>query len=118
MDLYDDYYPVMNYRNTFLYKVVLFLTKPYFVVMSLVVFVVLITAVSLAYSTKQVTKGYLMNSLDVTHQNLVKEKNIKEMAISEVRSLKYIQNTPKVMSMQNPNMIVYVSGKDTAIASR
>ncbi len=89
----------------------------YFLLFSLIVFVALITIITLIFSARQVTKGYLLNSLDHEHQELVRISEKKEMQISEVRSLKYIENSAHVARMRKPDMISYVNG-ETAIASR
>lgn len=90
---------------------------PYFLISSLLLFVVMMTVMTLVFSTRQVTKGYVLNSLDAEHQELVQELEVNEMQISQVRSLKYMENSPKVNSMVKPNQIVYLNG-ETAIASR
>ncbi len=90
---------------------------PYFLIASLVFFVVLITVTTLMFSTRQVTKGYVLNSLEAYHQDLVRESEVKDMQISKVRSLNYIQDSSKVGHMVKPGQIVFLSG-DTAIASK
>lgn len=90
---------------------------PYFLIISLVIFVALITVITLMFSARQVTKGYLLNSLETKHQNIVRESEKKDMQISQVRSLNYIQESSKVKSMVKPAQIVFVSG-DTAIAKK
>jgi len=69
------------------------------------------------FSTSQVTKGYVLSKLDAQHQNLIKESEHKEMQISEVRSLDYLQSSNQIARMVRPNAVVFV-GSDTAIASR
>lgn len=90
---------------------------PYFILLSLVLFVGLTTVVTLIFSAQQVTKGYVLNSLDQEHQELIKESEVKDMEISEVRSLKFIQNSTKARRMYKPAQIVYVSG-ETALAKK
>lgn len=90
---------------------------PYFVMVSLVVFVVLITVITLVFSTRQVTKGYVLNSLEAAHQDFVKVSERQDMQISQVRSLNYIKETSKVRSMRPANAIVYISD-ESAIARR
>ncbi|MFA6991890.1 MAG: hypothetical protein WC269_01240 [Candidatus Gracilibacteria bacterium] len=90
---------------------------PYFLVASLVIFVILITVITLISSTRQVTKGYVLNMLDAKHQELTKNNEVKEMEISEVRSLQYIQNSRKVKRMVRPNEIVFIN-PDNSIAKK
>ncbi|MBD3360237.1 hypothetical protein GF366_00375 [Candidatus Peregrinibacteria bacterium] len=94
-----------------------FEASPYFLIVSLVVFVALITVITLVFSARQVTKGYVLNSLESTHQELIRESEEKDMQISKVRSLNYIQNSSKVNSMREPNAVVFVNG-ETAIAKK
>ncbi len=91
---------------------------PYFLMGSLIAFVVLSTVITLMFSTNQVTKGYVLNRLEAKHQDLIKENEIHELQISKVRSLNYIKESSKINYMLRPGQIVYVDGGDTAIASR
>lgn len=103
-----------NLMNRFLSK---FEFGPYFLLSSLLLFVVLITVITLVFSTRQVTKGYLLNSLDRDHNSLVKQMEVNDMKVSQVRSLNYIQNSDRVSIMSAPRSVVYVTG-DNAIASK
>jgi hypothetical protein len=90
---------------------------PGFLIASLVVFVALITVLTLMFSARQVTKGYVLNSLESQHQEIIKESERMDMQISQVRSLNFIQESAKVKSMVEPAQIVFLNG-DTAIAKR
>ena len=90
---------------------------PYFLILSLIVFVVLITVITLMFSTRQVTKGYVLHRLEEQHQELVKESERYEMQISMARSLNSIQESSKVRSMVRPANVVFIQG-DTAIAQK
>ena len=90
---------------------------PYFLVGSLVLFVVLITVITLLFSTRQVTKGYVLNMLESEHQELTKANEIQDMELSKVRSLNFIKESSKVRSMVRADQIVFIKG-DTAVASR
>lgn len=81
-------------------------------------FVVLITVITLMFSTRQVTKGYVLNRLESEHQNLLKESERKQMQISEVRSLNFIEQSSKVQKMRKPARVVFVNAPDSAIASK
>lgn len=94
-----------------------FQAGPYFLLTSLVLFVVLVTVITLMFSTRQVTKGYVLNRLEAEHQDLIKLREEQNMRISQAKSLSNIQNSPKVKSMRKPDMVVYVAG-ETEIASR
>ena len=85
--------------------------------MSLVVFVCLITLVTLIFSTNEVTKGYMLNKLDAEQQELVRERELKDLQLSKVRALDAIKNTSKVSAMVRPNSIAFVHG-DTVVVSR
>jgi cell division protein FtsB len=90
---------------------------PYFLVVSLVAFVILITVITLVSSTRQVTKGYVLNSLEAKHQELTKGNEVREMEISQVRSLSYVQGLPKVRRMVRPDEVVFINS-DSSIASK
>ena len=90
---------------------------PAFLIGSLVVFVALITVITLMFSARQVTKGYVLNSLEFAHQEIVKESERMDMKISQVRSLSYIQESSKVKSMRKPDQIVFLD-VDSAIAKK
>lgn len=104
----------VNARRSFFSK---FQFGSYFLISSLILFVALITITTLVFSTRQVTKGYVLNKLDAQHQDLIKESEHKEMQISEVRSLDYLQSSQQVARMIRPNAVVFLAS-DTAIASR
>lgn len=90
---------------------------PYFLIVSLIIFVTLITVIALTFSTRQVTKGYVLNKLESEHAELIRQGERSEMEISTVRSLNYIKESPQVQGMINPSEIVFLS-PDSAIASR
>ncbi|MFH1284304.1 MAG: hypothetical protein ABIH78_01810 [Candidatus Peregrinibacteria bacterium] len=92
-----------------------FQVGPYFLIGSLVGFVALVTVITLMFSARQVTKGYVLDSLDTVHQDLVRESEKQDMQISQVRSLNFIEESSKVASMRRPNEVVFVNG-ETAIA--
>lgn len=103
-----------GYRNKFFARLVM---GHYFLVFSLVTFVVLITVVTLMFSTRQVTKGYVLSRLDDEHQALITQSEQNEMLVSQVRSLDYIKNSEKIERMVYPDKVVFM-GTDVAIASR
>lgn len=86
---------------------------PYFLLFSLIVFVALITIITLMFSARQVTKGYVLNSLEAQHQELLRESERKDMEISTVRSLSFIEKSSKVRSMRNPSQVSYFHADST-----
>ena len=90
---------------------------PFFLLSSLIIFVSLITVITLMFSARQVTKGYVLNSLEAENSELVKENESMQMQISVARSLKSIQESPKVKRMVKPQASVFIH-QETAIASR
>ena len=88
-----------------------------FLVVSLVLFVGLITVITLMFSARQVTKGYVLNSLKAQNEDLVKELEIQDMEISKVRSLSTLENSSQVRAMMRPRAVTYIDG-ETAIASK
>jgi cell division protein FtsB len=90
---------------------------PYFLIVSLVTFVILITVITLISSTRQVTKGYVLNSLETKHQELTKGNEVRDMEISQVRSLNYVQNLSQIKRMVRPGEIVFIN-PDNSIAKK
>jgi len=90
---------------------------PRMLVFSLVVFVCLISLVTLMHSTKKVTKGFVLTSLEVERGELLREYEINTMRLAEASSLYAIQNTDKFKSMVRPRTVSYVR-TDSALASR
>lgn len=86
---------------------------PYFLLGSLVFFVVLITIITLMFSTRQVTKGYVLSSLEAAQHELLKDSEGKDMQISAVRSLGYIEELDRVRIMVKPSNVVFVTGGGT-----
>lgn len=91
---------------------------PYLLMGSLVLFVGLSVVITLMFSAQQVTKGYVLNSLEAQHQELIRESEKKDMDISKVRSLNFIQESSKVKSMVRPAEVAFVSNSGTVVASR
>ncbi|MFA5821248.1 MAG: hypothetical protein WC873_04105 [Candidatus Gracilibacteria bacterium] len=89
---------------------------PYFLVVSLVLFVILITVITLMFSTRQVTKGYQLSELEAKNGELTKQSEVKDMEMSRVRSLQFIEGSRKVQRMVRPRGLVYLEIVDTAIA--
>ncbi len=79
-----------------------------FLVVSLIIFVSLITVITLMFSARQVTKGYVLNSLEARHQELVKSSEVKDMNLSKVRSLNSIQQSSSVRQMVRPAQVVFI----------
>jgi len=90
---------------------------PYLIVASLILIVAAITVTTLIFSTKQVTKGYVLNALDAETQKLIKEQEVYDMEISKLRALNDIKKSSKVEAMVYPRDIAFVNG-DTALAKR
>lgn len=103
-----------NYHRSIFYRIFKkFEMGPVFLIVSLVIFVALITVITLVFSARQVTKGYVLNSLEAKHQELMRENENRDMQISQVRSLTFIQESSKVQSMVEPRQVVFVNGETT-----
>lgn len=89
---------------------------PYFLIASLVVFVCLLTMVTLAFSTDQVTKGYTLSKLDSEQQELIKQREIKDMQLSKVRALASIKSSTKAMAMVRPRTVAYMTGGNVVVS--
>lgn len=92
--------------------------SPYFLLTSLVLFVSLITVMTLMFSTSQITKGYEVDKLDAEQQNLIKEREIGDMKLSQVRALDAIRSSKQVQNMKKPNVIVYVVSSGNIMVSK
>jgi hypothetical protein len=86
-------------------------------IFSVVLSICCITVITLMYSTKQVTKGYVINSLDKENQKLLRELEVLNMNLNEKRALKNISSSDKISKMRNPSRIVYVNS-ESSIAKR
>ena len=83
---------------------------------SLMLFVVLVTIIALTFSTRQVTKGYVLNKLDDEHGELLKMTEHQEIRISEVRSMSFIEGAPELYGMVKPSNVVYFDPNSTIAA--
>lgn len=90
---------------------------PSMLIVSLIVFVCLISVVTLMHSTKEVTKGFFMSSLEEQREGLVRSYEVQTMKLAEATSLSAIQSSDKYKRMVKPRGITYVYA-DGAIASR
>ncbi len=105
-------------RNIFRKFMPNFEVGPYFLVVSLVLFVVLITVITLMFSTRQVTKGYQLSELEAKNEELTKQSEVKDMEMSRVRSLQFIEGSGKVQRMVRPRELVYVEVAGATVAKK
>lgn len=90
---------------------------PYFLGVSFIFCMALVTIITLTFSARQVTKGYVLNSLDAAHQELARESAKHDFQISQARALNSIEESSSIRRMVKPSMVVFVSS-DTSIAQR
>lgn len=88
---------------------------PYMLIVFFVSFIVLMSVITLIFSTKEVTKGYKLKDLESKRNVLVKESQVKQMHLAEVQSLDVLRSNPKLKGMIRPSSIVYLRG-DSAVA--
>lgn len=106
------------FRRMFSSNIFNYASSPYFLIVSMVGFVCLITLVTLVFSTNEVTKGYTLNKLDFEQQGLVKEREVKEMMLSKVRALDAIKSSPKVQKMIRPGVVAFVSESGNVVVKK
>ena len=80
---------------------------PYFLAGSFITVISMITVITLTFSARQVTKGYVLSQLEVDNQSLLKEADKIDMQIADVKALSYIRSTGKVAGMVRPNVVAY-----------
>lgn len=90
---------------------------PSMLVVSLIVFVCLISLVTLMHSTKEVTKGFMVSRLEEKRVGLIRDYEVKTMQLAEVSSLTSIQNSDKFKRMVKPRKVTFVY-TDGALASK
>ena len=83
----------------------------------LVVFICLMSILFLIHYNNIATKGYVLKRLEVERQQLLSEREVKDMHLSEIRSLDVIKGHDKIARMINVNDPQFVR-EDTGIASR
>lgn len=88
---------------------------PYMLIVSLIVFIALMSVTTLMFSTKEVTKGYRLKDLEGKRNVLVKEQETKQMHLAEVQSLDVIRASAKLQTMRKPGEIVYLRS-DSSLA--
>jgi len=94
-----------------------FILTPYLLIVSLVLTVGLVTVITLMFSAKQITKGYVLDQLGDERANLLVEGQKYDMDIFEIRSLDYVSKSNRASVMVPPSNVAFVRG-DTAVASR
>ena len=90
---------------------------PSMLVVSLIVFVCLISLVTLMHSTTKVTKGFLMSSLEEQREGLLRDYQVKTLQLADATSLSTIQESDKFKRMVKPRTLTFVY-TDGALASR
>ena len=106
-----------NYKSIFKRLIRNFQPGLYFLGGSLILCTALVTIITLTFSARQVTKGYVLNSLDAQHQELARASARHDFRISQARALNSIEQSDGVRYMTRPSQVVFVNS-DTAIASR
>lgn len=90
---------------------------PSLLIFSLVIFVAVISVITLVFSTKEVTKGYVLKDLESKREALVREFEIKTTHVAEIQSIAKILENPRVKRMVRPGKIEYLPAT-TEIAQR
>lgn len=110
---------IISKQKQFSWSLRNFKIGPFFLILSLLVFVILVTLMTLLYSTSQVTQGYVLEEMDMSNQDLEQQLQLHEMKIAEVRSIEHIRSLEQVANMRpmTDDKIVYIEG-GTAIASK
>lgn len=90
---------------------------PGMLVISLVMFLGLMSVVTLMHATKEVTKGFMVTSLESQREELLRDYEINAMKIAKASSMVTIQETDQFKSMVRPRSVSYVYS-DGTLASR
>lgn len=100
----------LKQNNAFKFKKVLNAKKsPMYLAFGFgVFFIAMVVVLTLVFSVRQVTNGYVLNELDAKRQELLRERELRDMQISKVRSLNEIQSSEKVAGMVPAFSVVFV----------
>lgn len=74
----------------------------------MMVLVGLLGLVSLTHLNAQSTKGYQINQLEDEHEDLVSDREINDMLILQARSMKSVEEYPRVQAMVKPTTVYYL----------
>ncbi len=82
-----------------------------------IILVAIISLVYLAHANRNATKGYALKNLELKRSQLITENEVWDMQIAQIKSLKTLQNDPKIRTMVKADKPLFVRG-DTAIAAK
>lgn len=106
-----------NFSQATIYIVKNFRVGPAFFIASAIVFVALLSIITLFFSTNKVTKGYVLRDLESKRQVLLRDNEIKTMQAAQAQALQVVLASERVDRMVNARNITYMRG-DTMMAAR
>ncbi len=90
---------------------------PWALIVLLFIVGVLISSLYLMHFNKVATKGYDIRKLEAERQILLTQNGIKDISLSEMKSLKNIIQNERLQSMRKPSTVVFVKSENV-LASR
>lgn len=90
---------------------------PNAVIITLMMTAVLLSLLYLMHFNRVATKGYDLNRLDASRQQLLGQYDVKNMKLAEIKSLNNMIQSGKLEGMRRPANVMYVNGGTTAYAS-
>lgn len=90
---------------------------PRSVMIGLMMVAVLLSLVYLIHFNKVATKGYDLNRLDASRQQLLTQYDVKNMKLAQVKSMDNMIQSGRMESMRHPSNIIFVRGGTAALAS-
>lgn len=91
--------------------------SPRFFIASAIFFVISLSIISLVFSTRGVTKGYVLRDLEAKRQILLRENEVKMMEIAQAQALSVVLASDHLDHMVPARKVFFMRG-DTMMASR
>ena len=82
-----------------------------------IVFVLGVSFITLVFSTREVTKGYVLRDLESKRQTLLRSNEVVQMQVAQAQALQAVVKSPRISRMVNARNVTFMRG-DTAVASR
>lgn len=90
---------------------------PVFFIFTAILFVAFLSIITLVFSTRGVTKGYVLRDLESKRQVLLRQNEIALTQVAQVQALSGLVDSEKISHMIPARRITFMRG-ETALASK
>lgn len=105
--------PSVSFPQIFSNMLKNFQIGPAFFVFTAILFVALLSIITLVFSTRGVTKGYVLRDLESKRQVLLRQNEVAQMQVAQVQALSDLARSEKISHMIPAHKITFMRGEVT-----